>query len=101
VSSQLLVGAVEEGVLPVSRHRSLLRLADDVVVAEGSHWVLLEQADTAGGEPVDLRSYDEQYQRYESGCAARLTSFLAEQPADRSFGLVWNDDMNYSVVRLS
>ena len=39
---QALVGAVEECALPLTIHRKRQSLAPDVLLAEGSHWLLLE-----------------------------------------------------------
>jgi hypothetical protein len=46
--SQALVGVVEEVTLPLAGHRRRQGLAPDTLVAEGSHWLLLEKAAAAG-----------------------------------------------------
>lgn len=38
---QFLLGAVDECAFPLSQHRQRLQLADNVPLAEGSHWLLL------------------------------------------------------------
>jgi hypothetical protein len=43
IVTQALVGAVEESTLPLSDHRQRLELPPGTPVAEGSHWLLLEQ----------------------------------------------------------
>jgi|GEM_PF-1825356 len=86
VASQVLVGAVEECVLPGERHRALLRLNDDVAIAEGSHWVLLEREERAG-TPVDAELLPHsEFEGYESADAARLSSFLGND-REATYGL--------------
>ena len=48
VLRQALVGVVEEATLPLMEHRRRQGLPADTVVAEGSHWLLLEQGAAAG-----------------------------------------------------
>jgi hypothetical protein len=86
VSSQLLVGAVEECVLPMSYHHALLRHPPYVTGAEGSHWVLLEQREDRLCTVVEAAQLeDATFDEYESGDAARLCAFLSRHP-DTSFG---------------
>ena len=77
IVSQVLVGAVEECVLPADRHRALLRMSPDVTVAEGTHWILLERyaGEIAAVEAARLDNPD--FDGYESRDAARITSFVA------------------------
>ena len=77
VVSQVLVGAVEECVLPADRHRALLRMGSDVTVAEGTHWILLERYDGETAAVDDARLDNPDFDGYESRDAARLTSFVA------------------------
>lgn len=86
IVSQVLVGAVEECVLPPERHRALLRFDDDVAVAEGSHWLLLE-LDANDGRPVPHGVLaNAEFDGYESADAAQLTSYIAANSAT-SFGV--------------
>lgn len=48
IVSQALVGVVEEATLPLDQHRRRRGLPPDTPVAEGSHWLLLEQSGGAG-----------------------------------------------------
>lgn len=48
VVRQALVGVVEEATLPLAEHRRRQGLPEDMAVAEGSHWLLLEEHATAG-----------------------------------------------------
>ncbi len=48
VVSQALVGVVEEVTLPLDQHRLRRDLAADTLVAEGSHWLLLEKGAGTG-----------------------------------------------------
>jgi hypothetical protein len=76
VVSQVLVGAVEECVLPGDRHRSLLRLDAETAIAEGTHWMLLER-DDCNGQPVNDTLLDNRdFDGYESRDAARITSYV-------------------------
>lgn len=90
VAAQVLVGAVEECILPAERYRSLLRLDDDVAVAEGSHWLLLQLEDGAVPRTTSPVSesllHDAQFDGYESADAARLTSFVSNNP-EMTFGI--------------
>lgn len=99
LASQVLVGAVEECVLPGDRHRALLRLSDDVAIAEGSHWLLLER-DERSGTPVaadELRSDD--FDGYESADAARIVSLVSSNP-EVQFGLRVETADGVEMVRL-
>ena len=80
VASQVLVGAVEECVLPAERHRALLRLSDDVAIAEGSHWVLLELDERAGTPIDDSELRNAEFDGYESSDAATMAGFAAAHP---------------------
>ncbi len=55
---QALVGVVEEVVFPVSEHRLRQGLRDDVALAEGSHWFLL-QADESGSRSMVTKRFVE------------------------------------------
>ena len=48
VVSQALVGVVEEVTLPLDQHRLRRSLPADTLVAEGSHWLLLEKGAASG-----------------------------------------------------
>lgn len=70
IVSQALVGAVEECVLPLDVHRRRQGLAPDAAMAEGSHWVLLENSNPGpkpGGPSLELERLTET-----SAAAARL-----------------------------
>ncbi|MGH8320418.1 MAG: hypothetical protein ACRESI_00540 [Gammaproteobacteria bacterium] len=58
VTQQAMVGVVEEVTLPLKEHRLRQRLPEDLPVAEGSHWLLL-QTDTDGLRPVQFRRFVE------------------------------------------
>jgi hypothetical protein len=58
VVSQALVGVVEEATLPLRQHRMRQHLPDDMPLAEGSHWLLL-QSGTDGAGSLELRRYTE------------------------------------------
>ena len=89
IVSQVLVGAVEECVLPAERHRALLRVGSDVTVAEGTHWILLER-DERTGVPVDeVRLVNPDFDGYESRDAARITAFIAGHDKAQ-FGIAMN-----------
>lgn len=77
VVSQVLVGAVEECVLPGNRHRSLLRLDAETAIAEGTHWMLLERDDRDGERVNDALLDSPDFDGYESRDAARITSYVA------------------------
>jgi len=86
VSSQLLVGAAEECVLPTAYHHALLRHPPYATGAEGSHWVLLEEIEDRTCTVVDsVRLDDPAFDEYESGDAARLCAFLSRHPGN-AFG---------------
>ncbi|HSN18262.1 MAG TPA: beta-ketoacyl synthase N-terminal-like domain-containing protein [Gammaproteobacteria bacterium] len=53
-SRQALVGVVEEVTLPLAAHRRRQGLSVDTVVAEGSHWLLLE-TDAVTGHRLERR----------------------------------------------
>ncbi|MEP6832166.1 MAG: beta-ketoacyl synthase N-terminal-like domain-containing protein [Gemmatimonas sp.] len=89
IVSQVLVGAVEECVLPAERHRALLRMGADVTVAEGTHWMLLEPDEREGVAVHDARLVNADFDGYESRDAARLTSFVAGHDKTQ-FGIVMN-----------
>ena len=86
VASQVLVGAVEECVLPGDRHRALLRLDDAAAIAEGSHWVLLERDDRAGVPVGDAGLQNAEFDGYESADAARIASVVGTD-ATTTFGI--------------
>ena len=58
VLSQALVGVVEEVTLPLDEHRRRRDLPSDALVAEGSHWLLLER-DAARGKSVSMKHFDD------------------------------------------
>jgi hypothetical protein len=102
IVSQVLVGAVEECMLPGDRHRALLRGDESMTIAEGSHWLLLGPDDVSGEqhEDVDVEDtlvQDAMFDGYESGDAARLTAYIARHP-EQHFGLRWHDN---TYVRLT
>lgn len=97
IVSQVLVGAVEECVLPAEKYRSLLRLSDDVSVAEGTHWVLLERAGGAGSVVDDALLANPEFDGYESADAARVTSFLSRNIGSE-FGIQLNGIDAFEVV---
>ena len=78
IVSQVLVGAVEECVLPADHHRALLRMGSDVTVAEGTHWILLERYEGEAATVAESRLNNPDFDGYESRDAARITSFVAE-----------------------
>lgn len=57
VVKQALVGVVEEVVTPLPEHRQRQRLPQNLPIAEGSHWLLLDTDATSGGA-VHLRRHD-------------------------------------------
>ncbi|MGH7653210.1 MAG: hypothetical protein ACREN6_00975 [Gemmatimonadaceae bacterium] len=86
VVSQMLVGAIEECLLPAPRFRALLGLPPDAVTAEGSHWLLLGSVESEG-TPVPRESIETgEFDGYEACEAAALTSFVLRNPGSR-FGL--------------
>jgi len=103
VASQLLVGAVEECVLPGDRHRALLRRDAGLAVAEGSHWVLVERDDVRGATAtaVDAVALDDPaFRGYESRDAACITGYLARHPG-QPFGLTWTGRTVGTLVSLA
>ncbi|MGH8403578.1 MAG: hypothetical protein ACRESO_09285, partial [Gammaproteobacteria bacterium] len=58
VTQQALVGVVEEVTLPLAAHRLRQGLPDDLPLAEGSHWLLL-QVNTNGARPMQIRHFAE------------------------------------------
>ena len=89
VASQMLVAAVEECTVPLSRHRELLQLPPSCPLAEGSHWMLLARGDAPGRVVPEGELHDASFDGYESRGAARLTSFV-QRHADQRFGLTWS-----------
>ena len=89
IVSQVLVGAVEECVLPAERHRALLRVGSDVTVAEGTHWILLERDERTGVPVDDVRLVNPDFDGYESRDAARITAFIAGHDKAQ-FGIAMN-----------
>lgn len=77
VVSQVLVGAVEECMIPGDRHRALLRLDAETAVAEGTHWMLLEHDDRKGEPVSDVLLNNPDFDGYESRDAAQMTSYVA------------------------
>lgn len=57
VVTQALVGVVEEATLPLDQHRQRQRLPPDTLVAEGSHWLLLE-TDGDGGKSLRFLRFE-------------------------------------------
>lgn len=86
VSSQILIGAVEECVLPTERHRALLRRDERMNVAEGSHWLLLERADDTVNVARIENFADSTFDGYESRDAARVTAYVTER-CNQGFGI--------------
>lgn len=89
VVSQMLVGAVEECVLPGVRHRALIRRGRNVAIAEGSHWLLLEAGSVDGAVVEDIFLENADFDGYESRDAARITGYLVRHPDARG-GLTWS-----------
>lgn len=84
--SQMLVGAVEECLIPADRHHELVGLPPGAVTAEGSHWLLLEYGDD-DGVPVASGAIDtHEFDGYESADAAMFAAYVQRHPAMR-FGL--------------
>lgn len=81
VASQVLVGAVEECVLPGDRHRALLRLDEGVAIAEGSHWVLLERDERAGTPLSESELQNAEFDGYESFDAAAIAHSVCQNRA--------------------
>lgn len=99
IVSQVLVGAVEECVLPPERHRALLRFGNDVAVAEGSHWLLLELYESDGTPIPHSALANAEFDGYESADAARLTSYIAANNAT-SFGVTVDGPRSVELVIL-
>ncbi|HEV2110916.1 MAG TPA: hypothetical protein VGT99_06165, partial [Gammaproteobacteria bacterium] len=62
VVSQALVGVVEEATLPLAQHRQRQGVPADTPVAEGSHWLLLEQ-DAVAGKPLRFLRFEGRAER--------------------------------------
>ncbi|MGB9429036.1 MAG: hypothetical protein WCC11_04045 [Gammaproteobacteria bacterium] len=58
VVRQALVGVVEEATLPLTEHRARQHLPEDMPLAEGSHWLLL-QTGADGRGSLEVRRYPE------------------------------------------
>lgn len=58
VVEQALVGVIEECPLPVADQRRRLPVADDTVLAEGSHWLLLGSAPQTRQLSITLQRFD-------------------------------------------
>lgn len=99
VVSQVLVGAVEECVLPGDRHRSLLRLGAETAVAEGTHWMLLERDDREGVEVNDSLLNNPDFDGYESRDAALITCYVAGRDKVQ-FGIRVNGPRHNTLVTL-
>lgn len=100
VVSQVLVGAVEECVLPGERHKALLRLDPSTAVAEGTHWLLLERWDASDSDIVpvsDAQLDNRDFDGYESRDAARIASYVAGHDKAQ-FGIAVNGPSNLSLV---
>lgn len=100
VASQVLVGAVEECVLPGERHRALLRLDDDVAIAEGSHWLLLERDERSGTPVSDSELQVREFAGYESADAAQLAALVAGRPGT-TFGIQIESPARIQLVTLT
>ncbi|MGV3708152.1 MAG: beta-ketoacyl synthase N-terminal-like domain-containing protein [Gemmatimonas sp.] len=99
VSSQILIGAVEECVLPTERHRALLRRDASMNVAEGSHWLLLERAEIARVVAPVADLDDAQFDGYESRDAARVSAFVTAR-AGQAFGVRMKEATSWELVSL-
>ena len=99
VVSQVLVGAVEECVLPGERHKALLRLAPTSAAAEGTHWMLLERDEGSGDIVSDAQLDNPDFDGYESRDAARLTAYVAGHDT-RQFGIQVGGPGRSSLVAL-
>lgn len=90
VVTQVLIGAVEECILPADRQRALLRQGPTVAVAEGSHWMLLERGEV-GGAPVSATALaDATFNGYEARDAAECVAHVSARPQVR-FGCTLNE----------
>lgn len=56
--TQALVGVVEEVALPLDAHRLRQHLSQDILLAEGSHWLLL-QSGASDSRSLDLKRFAE------------------------------------------
>jgi len=83
VVTQVLIGAVEECILPADRQRALLRQGPEIAVAEGSHWVLLERGDAEGAAVPASALADATFDGYEARDAAELVSYVLARPFAR------------------
>jgi len=99
IVSQVLVGAVEECVLPADRHRALLRMGNEVTVAEGTHWILLERYEGENIAIQESRLDNPDFDGYESCDAARITSFVAGHDKTH-FGIAMNGPGSSALVTL-
>jgi hypothetical protein len=100
VSSQILIGAVEECVLPTERHRALLRRDESMNVAEGSHWLLLERADDSTSVARVEDFADATFNGYESRDAARITSYVSAH-SDQQFGIRMSGADSWELLRFA
>ncbi len=57
VASQALVGVVEDVTLPLDQHRRRRGLPEDTLVAEGSHWLLLNK-DGVSGKALRMEHFE-------------------------------------------
>lgn len=99
VTNQILIGAVEECVLPADRHRSLLRLDAKSAVAEGSHWLLLERDSREGTPVAESLLRDAEFDGYESRDAALITSLVSSHP-ETQFGIRVDGPESVALVTL-
>lgn len=99
VVSQVLVGAVEECVLPAERHIALLRLDPQTNVAEGSHWLLLERDDRDGTSVNEMSMKNAEFDNYESADAASFASYIATHN-EKQFGIRVSSPSKINLVDL-
>ena len=95
---QALLGFVEECSLPLSAHRSRQQLDADAMVAEGSHWLLLERFQGSGTHVAAHAPVDTRAGRHDSTDAAQVTSLVLNAPAG-TFGFAPGTDGTWGLVR--
>jgi hypothetical protein len=88
VVSQALVGAAEECALPLDEHRRRQGLQAEVMLAEGSHWILIERGRREDRPTLRLEKHAEPLDEvalpfHDSLEAARLTRWLERRDAPK------------------
>ena len=97
--SQALLGFVEECSLPLSAHRSRQLLPADALVAEGSHWLLLERFRRDGTHVAVHVPQEAGAGRHDSTDAAQVTALALNAPAG-TFGFAPGGSGAWNLVRL-